>query len=326
MNNGIRLTPSMIKNLAEGYLAGKTTTQLAEEYDISKATICRALRKEGIEPERKDNLFQVKEYTAEEKESICVDYRAGLKVGELRKKHSDSYEQIVKILEEAGIYKRKDSKKLNVLNAAKYIKVGEHTVKKFISADEAVEICEKYQAGPQTKSELAEEYDVHVDTITAVLNKANIGTKKYLADETIDAICAEYAAGSVSLAELAKIYEKNTETIRYWLTKRGLLAKTEVPATVVGSIEPTPSKALNRANLRQAAREEGKRSLETLIAIRDSEAETGRTRIAAAIAIWERGYGKPGEVAEDDKAEETSLTSKILKMVPQNLVKKKEEN
>lgn len=322
MNNGFRLTPIMINNLAEGYKSGKTTTQLAAEYKISKATICRALRKVGIEPERKDNFFQPKEFTPEEEESICIDYRAGLNIVELCKKYDTHYKIIVRLLEAKNLYKKKEAKKLNVLTAAKHIKVGEHKVKKFLSADEAAEICEKYQDGPQTKLELSEEYDVHVDTITAVLNKSNIATKNYLDDEVIEAVCEEFATGLVTISDLAKIYEKNPETLRYWLTKRGLIGTTEAapPAPAI------PTTALSAAKFRQLAREESEASLKTLMAIRDNPMESGRTRITAAAMIIDRAHGKPREEPEEDKGDNSTLTSKILKLVPKDLVKKKEEN
>ncbi len=320
MNNGFRLTPTMIDNLSDGYKSGKTTTQLSAEYSISKATICRALRKRGIEPERKDNLFQQKQLTPEEAESICVDYRAGLNISELCKKYHTYYETIVEPLEAANLYKRKVSKKFDILKEAKNIKVGENSTRKYLSADEAVEICEKYQDGPQTKLELSEEYDVHVDTITAVLNKAGVPTKNYLADETIDSLCEEFVTGDVTIGDLSKVYEKNPETIRYWLTKRGLIGTKEGAPPQI-----TPSATTTAARIRQLARDECESSLKTLMEIRDNPMESGRTRGWAANAILERALGKPREEAEDDSNEgSTSLTSKVLKFVPKGLIKKKE--
>lgn len=47
-NRGYKLTPVLISAIAENYKAGRTTTELAKEYGLSKATVCKALRKVGI--------------------------------------------------------------------------------------------------------------------------------------------------------------------------------------------------------------------------------------------------------------------------------------
>lgn len=317
MNTGFRLTPEMITRLVEGYQAGKTTTELGAEYKISKASVCRALRKGGIEPERKDNLFQDKEYTVEEMESICIDYRSGSNITEICKKHKTTYALVVKLLESRGLYKKKANTKMDVLKQAKTIRIGENETRKFLSADEIAEICEKYADGPQIKQDLAEEYNVHLSTITAVLNKAGIITKRYMDEDIIEAFCAEFSLGTSTVAELAKIYEKNPETLRYWLTKRGLIdTKESVVAQAL-----TPSKAMTSAMLRQMARSESEASLQTLKDIRDNPNETGRTRAYAAQVIIERAFGKSKEETEEEK-DTSSSTDKILKLVSKDLIKK----
>ena len=80
---GTKLTPKMVGDISTAYKAGKTTTEIALEYGLSKATVCRGLRKVGINPERKDNLFTQKELTQEQKLAICNDYNNGISLKDL---------------------------------------------------------------------------------------------------------------------------------------------------------------------------------------------------------------------------------------------------
>lgn len=313
MNHGLKLTPKMINDLAEGYQSGKTTSQLAEEFSISKATICRALRKMGIEPERKDNMFTVKEVDKEQQDAIILDFRAGLKVKDLSRKYGYSYPVLVRILEENDLYTKKPAPVKNPLNVTKVIKVNENKVRRFLSLQEQTDLCEKYVDGPYSKIELAAEYQVNIDTVSAVLRRNNALVKRYISDEILDLICEDYKNGT-TVHSISSVYNQSPETIKYWLTKRELLDNLKDDGTDV------PEKKLTTAELRKKAKNLSPDMLEILEDIARDPTAGVRNRITAAVAIIERAHGKPREELEEEKDTE-SATDKILKLLPSTVKK-----
>ena len=312
MNNGIKLTPALIAEMGEQYKAGTTTTELSKKYNMSKATVCRGLRKMGIEPERKDSLFTVKELTQESIDSILLDFRSGYKITELCKKYTTSYPIVVKLLEANGLWTKKQHSKFKLpVMETKEIKVGESGIKRILSDAEKADVCEKYISSPSTKFELAAEYHVHVDTIGAILRAASIKTKSYVPQDVVDNFTEEYKKGNCTIQDLAKIYMLSPDTVKYWLTKAGLLDKSN-------PVNPNPPKTpgLSAGQLRKLARENTPRAFEILLEIANNESAEvkPRERIAAAQIIIDRGYGKPREEAEEEKDTET-VTEKILKLV-----------
>jgi len=317
MNHGLKLTPKMITDLAEGYQSGKTTSQLAEEFSISKATICRALRKMGIEPERKDNMFTVKELTQEEKASIILDFRAGLKISDLSRKYGYSYPVLTRMLTENDLWTKKIIDK-SELKETKTIKVNENNIKRILGSKEQLELCEKFVDGPYTKAELATEYNIHVDTVSAILRRHDALIKRYIANEVIDMICDEYKAG-VSIYKLSTAYNNSPETIKYWLTKRKVLATLGVEGDNP-QLLATPKKKLTKAEFRELAQSDTLETYEILLDIaRDPTAGT-RNRITAIALIHERAHGKAREELEEDK-DTKSAADKIMDRLPDSLKK-----
>jgi Mor family transcriptional regulator len=319
MNNGIKLTPALIVEMVAQYNTGTTTTELSKKYNISKATVCRGLRKMGVEPERKDNLFTVKELTKEQEDSILLDFRSGYKITELVKKYDTGYTKIVKLLEDNSLWIKKKINKIKLPNMeSKIIKVGESGIKHILGDVEKIEICEKYVDGSYTKFELAEEYQVHVDTIGAILKAANIATKRYVPQEIKDQFCEEYKKGNCTIHDLAKIYSLSSETIKYWLTKENLL-----DTSIAGNPNPTKSPGLTAGQMRKLARENSERAFQILLDIANDASPTvrPRERLTAAQLIIDRAFGKPREEPEEEKDTE-STTAKILRLVGKKTDKK----
>ncbi len=306
----------MIADLAEGYQQGKTTTELSVEYNISKATICRALRKMGIEPERKDNLFTLTELTEEEKASIILDFRAGLKIKDLTRKYDYSYSVLVKLLEDNDLYTKKLITKTN--DVTKMIKDNEDNIRKILSNQEQLELCEKFIDGPSSKVELAAEYSIHHDTVSAILRRHDALIKRYIADEVLDMICDDFKSG-ITIYSLSKSYNQSPITIKYWLTKRKMLATVE-SGVIDPNVPPSPKKKFTKAQLRELAMSDAEENYEILRDIaRDPQAGT-RNRITAIALMHERAYGKPKEEVSEEQ-ESQSASAKILSMLP-----KKKEN
>jgi Mor family transcriptional regulator len=317
MNNGIKLTPVLIAEMVAQYNAGTTTTELSKKYNISKATVCRGLRKMGVEPERKDSLFTVKDLTKDQSDSILLDFRSGYKITELVKKYDVGYIKIVKLLEDNGLWVKKKINKIKLPNLeSKTIRVGESGIKHILNDIEKAEICEKYINDPCTKESLAEEYQVHVDTISAILKAKNIATKRYVPREIIDQFCEEYKKGVCTIQDLAKIYTLSPETIKYWLTKENLL-----DISIEGNPNPTKSPGLTAGQMRKMAREDSARMHEILRQIAEDPEARPRERITAAQIIIDRAFGKSREEAEEEKDTE-STTAKILKLVGKKSDKK----
>lgn len=312
MNNGIKLTAALISEMGEQYTAGVTTSELSKKYNISKATVCRGLRKIGIEPERKDNLFTTKDLTKEQTDSLLLDFRSGYKITELVKKYGAGYPKIVKLLEDNSLWIRKKINKIKLpTNESKVIRVGESGTKHILNEAERKEICDKYIEGPSTKFELAEEYHVHVDTISAILRAASIATKRYIPQEISDQLCEEYKMGGCTVQDLAKTFSLSPETVKYWLTKAHLLDTNQDG----NPIQPE-SKMLSAAQMRKLARENSQRAFQILLDIANDESEKvrPRERLTAAQLIIDRAFGKPREEPEEEKSTE-STTAKILKLV-----------
>ena len=319
MNNGIKLTPALVAEMVAQYNTGTTTTELAKKYNISKATVCRGLRKMGVEPERKDSLFTTKDISDEQFASILLDFRSGYKITELVKKYTVGYVRIVKLLEDNNLWIRKKVNKIKLPNLeSKIIKVGDNGTKHILNDLEKAEICEKYINDPYTKYELAEEYSVHVDTISAILRAANIATKRFVPQEIKDQFCEEYKKGVCTIQDLAKIHRLSPETVKYWLTKENLL-----DTSIEGNPTPTKSPGLTAGQMRKLARENSERAFQILLDIANNESidVRPRERITAAQLIIDRAFGKSREEPEEEKDTETA-TAKILKLVGKKADKK----
>lgn len=319
MNRGLRLTPKMIADLAEGYKQGKTTTELSHTFSISKATICRALRKVGIEPERKDSLFQTKEFTLEQKNAIELDFRAGLSIRDLTRKYECGTPIMIRVLEEKELWTKKTIEK-PARDLSKIVKSND-VVRHLLSKQEQLGLCEKFVDGPYTKIELADEYKVHIDTVSAILRRHDALIKRYIPEEVVDLVCEEYKAGS-TIYTLAKAYNQNPMTIKYWLTKRKIVDTLEIEGH---PLTPTVLKPKwSTAQLRDAAKEDTQEMHEILVDIARDPTAGVRNRITAAALIIERGHGKPREEAEEEKDTESS-TDKIVKLLGSNLQLKKKQ-
>jgi Mor family transcriptional regulator len=320
MNNGIKLTPIIIAELASGYKSGTDTTELAKKYSISKATVCRGLRKAGIEPERRDNLFTDRVTTETEKNSIILDFKSGSSIKELCHKYDTSYPTIVKLLGAEGLWIKKKVNRFKLPTetiTTTFVKMKENVVKKILNAVDQTQVCEMYIDGPFSKEQLAEEFQVHVDTISAILRRNSIATKKYVPQEIIDQFTEEYKQGNCTPADLAKIYKLNPDTIRYWLTKAGLL-----DTTIVGNPDPTKSPGVTAGSLRKLARENSEAAMQTLLDIMNDPAVRERERITAAQLVMDRAFGKPKDEKEEDTSEPQSKAARLLSLVPKGTLEK----
>lgn len=302
---GTKLTPKMVGDISTAYKAGKTTTEIALEYGLSKATVCRGLRKVGINPERKDNLFTQKELTQEQKLAICNDYNNGISLKDLGEKYESSYPVITKILGDNGLWEQK--KISNVISLeTKIIQMNDGETKKVLGLEEQKVLCEKYVDGPNTKQDLADEYSINIDTVSAILRRGKATVKRFINPAIKEQIFEEYKKGIVSVTELSEVYQLNPDTIRYWLRKEELLG--------IGEIE-APKEDVPAPTLRRLAREGSPKTIQLLEEMRDNPEVPSRDRIAAAKLLLERGYGRPKEEPENDEKEAGTAASKILQLI-----------
>lgn len=315
MNTGTKLTPKMIQDLSTGYSLGKTTTQLAQEYGISKATVCRGLRKSGIEPERNDNLFTNKTYSEEETSNIIEDFTSGMSIKDLKSKYKVSYPALVCILEEAGVYTQK---KLTLIKdpvqTSQLITVGNGT-KRILTADEQIELCDKFQDGPLTRQELALEYKIHPDTVNAILRRNNVSIKKYVPEEIVDSFSDDFENNIYNVFDISKIYQIEPALVRYWLTKRGLLDSLNIEAETAQTRD-----SITRADVKKLASEHSLDAMKAIISIIENPVINPRTTLAAAQALIEIAHGKSREEPEESNKVPESNTDKIMRLIDKKKV------
>lgn len=302
---GTKLTPKMIGDISAAYKAGRTTTEIALEYGLSKATVCRGLRKVGINPERKDNLFTQKELSTEQAAAITLDYKNGMSLKDLGEKYESSYPVITKILNDNGVWNSKKISNVTPINT-KTIQTDSGDIKKILGLEEQKQLCEKYVNGPDTKQDLAVEYEINIDTVSAILRRNKETVKRYIDPNIREQIFVEYKKGLVTVSELSNLYQINPDTIRYWLRKEDLLGTGEIEASKEDVPAPT---------LRRLAREMSPKALEILEKMLDNPEVPSRDRIAAAKLLLERGYGRPKEEPESDEKEQGSAADRILKLI-----------
>lgn len=302
---GTKLTPKMIADVSAAYKAGRTTTEIALEFGLSKATVCRGLRKVGINPERKDNLFTQKKLTDEQIAAICVDYNNGLSLKDLGEKYTYSYLVITKVLEDNGLWEGKKISNVTPINT-KIIQMSDGETKKVLGLEEQKILCEEYVNGPNTKQDLADKYAINIDTVSAILRRGKATVKRFIDPAIKEQIFEEFKKGIVSVTELSEVYQINPDTIRYWLRKEELLGAGEIEA---------PKEDVPAPTLRRLAREMSPKALEILENMLNNPEVPSRDRIAAAKLLLERGYGRPKEEPEEEKDIGDSAASKILRLI-----------
>ena len=295
----------MVADVSAAYKAGRTTTEIALEFGLSKATVCRGLRKVGINPERKDDLFTKKELTQEQKESICSDYKNGMTLKDLGEKYTSSYLIITKVLGDNGLWEGKKISNVTPINT-KIIQMNGGETKKILGLEEQKILCEKYVNGPNTKQDLADEYAINIDTVSAILRRGKSTIKRFIDSTIREQIFEEFKKGLVTVTELSEVYQINPDTIRYWLRKEELLGAGEIEA---------PKEDVPAPTLRRLAREMSPKALEILENMLNNPEVPSRDRIAAAKLLLERGYGRPKEEPEEDRDSGDSAASKILKLI-----------
>jgi hypothetical protein len=323
MNRGQKLTPKIIAELAAGYKAGKNLDELAVMFNMSKATVSRGLDKIGIDAERRDNLFTPVEVPDEIEQTICADYKTGqFNPLELSKKYALGVAVINRVLVKHGVVakKRRYYKALTPKETVT-VKVGATMTKKLLSETEQLELCAKYEDGPKTKLELASEYQINPDTVSAILRRHNTILKKYLPEDLSAQMCEDFKAG-LEILDLAEIYNQDPEVVLYNLTKHNLIGKME-PGTSLEVTSESP-KTLSPGALRKLAKDSSPEMMDILKSLARNPLVNPRTRATCAQIILDRGYGKSREEAEEEVQAQSS-TERILKLVSNtaNVFKKK---
>lgn len=310
MFHGLKLTPKLINDLVQEYKNGKTTIEIAEQYQLSKVSVCRALKKAGITPQRQDDLFSHKVLSNEDVVALLEDFKNGAKIKDLTVKYKSSHPIITRILEANGLWtKRRYIKALDSGKETKVVERGDATMT-ILSDEERDELARKYVEEPFTKKELAELYKVHEDTVGVILRQKGIATKRFVPEEIKDQFCEEYRTGNVTIYDLAKIYELQPATIQFWLTKKGVI---DITGNATSTPNPPKNKGLTAGTIRKMAREAGEDVIQMWRDIVNDPSAENRDRIAAGKALAERGFGKPKE--EDEKDDEETQTAKLLKLV-----------
>lgn len=308
-----KLTQKIVYDLARGYEAGKTTIELAKEFNLAVATVCRGLRKAGIDPERKDEFFTDKAFSKEEREGIIADYTINVPITDIIIKYKTSHGKVIAVLESEGIYQKKEHSP----TTSKIVHIGDN-IRRILSMDEQKQLCEQFVDGPLSQPELAKEWGVHIDTVKAILRRHNTGVKRWVPEEIIDSFCQEFKDRVFNLYDIAKTYGLDPATVKYWLTKNGVLATTEEEAR-----EVTTKRILTAAEFKRIAREHEVQSLMNLIEIADNPNAELRARIDCNKYVIEISRGKPSEMKAEDDGEEKTATDKIMGMLNTNLFNKK---
>jgi hypothetical protein len=308
-----KLTQKIVYDLARGYEAGKTTIELSKEFNLAVATVCRGLRKAGIDPERKDEFFTDKEFTKEERDGIVGDYTANVPIAVIIIKYKTSHGKVIEVLESAGIYEKREQKS----PISKVIHIG-NNIRRILNLEEQGQLCEQFIDGPLSRPELAKEWGVHQDTVNAILRRHKIGVKRWVPEEIRETFCQEFKDKIFNLYDIAKTYGLDPATVKYWLTKNGVLATTEEEAR-----EVTTKRILTAAEFKRIAREHEVQSLMNLIEIADNPNAELRARIDCNKYVIEISRGKPSEMKAEDEGEEKTATDKIMGMLNTNLFDKK---
>jgi hypothetical protein len=308
----LKLTQKMVDDLVHGYNNGKTTIELAELYNLSIPTVCRGLRKGGVDPERKDDFFAETAYSKEDRDGILADFKSGIGIAELMTKYSTGHAKLINLLEIEGLYKKKSYNP----ETTKVIKIGDN-IRRILNQEEQIQLCEQFVDGPLTRQELAQEWGIHVDTVSATLRRHDTTTKRYVPEEIIDAFCKEFQDRISNLYEISKLYDLDPSTVKYWLTKRGVLDTSREEAR-----EASAKKILTHAEFRRMAAQHDLEMLEAVLDIVRNPQTDKRTKLSAALAIIEIRHGKPKEAAPEEEEEKKTAADKILGLVTKDLFKK----
>lgn len=294
MYTGIKLTSQLIDQLVDGYKSGKTTPQLAEEFGITKATVCRGLRKGGIEPVRTDTWFKTKSFSEEQVKSIVQDFSNGTAIKDLKSKYNISYTSLTNLLEKAGVYKPKN------------LSSTDPSTRHILSGNEQQELCEKFQDGPLDRKDLAKEYNISIDMVNIILRRNNITIKKYLSEDIVDSFCDDFANGIYKIPDIARIYKLDPSLVKYWLTRRELLGNMDV--------EEPSGKIVSSAEFKRLAKETRPDNINILIEIRDKVSTSDNNRLRAIQLLNEIAKGDDDDNATLNNAQKLAGMVDFTKM------------
>jgi Mor family transcriptional regulator len=305
-NKGIKLTTQLKEFLSQDYLAGMNGLELAKKYDLPKSTVYRALNQMDLNPERKDNLFGPRVLSEDTKIEIADKFKGGISIRELQKEYQMGYATLLGILADMGLKPKQE----RPTTETKVIVVG-NQIRTFLSEGDQLAICEKYKDGPQTKQELATEYHVHIDTISAALRRHGVTVKKYIPEEIVDQFCHDFEEGTHTMGELTRIYRLSPETIRYWLVKRGMM---KTPAVSLSLQDVETLQAMSPVQFKKWCREKGRPYLELLDDMVNNPETNERTRAWIIFQVLDHGFGKPKE-EEPEETQAKNTTTKVLELI-----------
>jgi DNA-binding CsgD family transcriptional regulator len=90
-----------------------------------------------------------------------------------------------------------------------------------LTNDRVVDLCQQYLSG-RAAFELAKDFGIHPNTVTATLKRAGVGIRhRGLTEEQIDEAIKLYAEGK-SLARLGEYFDVDHGTVWHQLKKRGV--------------------------------------------------------------------------------------------------------
>lgn len=305
MKTGNKLTPQLLELIEMDYKAGLNGLQIAEKYSLPKSTVYRALNQKKVAVKRTDSFFTPRVISDETKEQIALKYKNGIGIRELCREYEISYSPLTKVLIEKGCKVKQDSS----VSETKVVVVGNST-KTLLSEGDQLDICEKYRDTNKTHNDLAVEYNVHLDTIRAILRRHGVTTKKYVPEEIINQFCHDYEDGSHTMGDLVRIYRIAPDTIRYWLIKRNLMVAPQVSLSLE---EVEKLQGMTPVQFKKWCRERSPEWLQLMEDMVRNPEVNERTRSDLLKYLVDHTFGKPQEIHEEQVA--VSTTSKVLELM-----------
>ena len=190
--------------VVQDYLAGKTVSDITEEYGIWPRSIYNWLEEKGIDDRRIPTT--IKKYSEEFKDKVVQEYLDGSNGPELAKKYDLHAAQIYTWLDKKGITKRYKHSKMYT--------------QEFVD-----QVTSDYVSG-KSYEEIIQEYGITSKTLYDWLDnkgipRHNVKMTNTYTEEERDEIVQEYLDG-VSVLEIEERYGVSRGSVYRWLKKRGI--------------------------------------------------------------------------------------------------------
>jgi transposase len=204
-SNNTKITKEASTSIAKAYKknkSAKTIKDLAEEFDVTTATIRNVLKKEKVYQSTNKPHVSLEDA---QKDQVIKKYLEGVSGRKIAEEFNISYQHVYDILKNNDVKRRK----LTDYERTQKIPPSEHK-----------KIVERYKAGISSKI-LSQEYNVSVALIFKILGNFNIETRnvQIIGHEEYDTIVDMYVNQNMSTYKIGKEYNVHANTIYAILKK-----------------------------------------------------------------------------------------------------------